>query len=576
MEYAVLHGRPPSRHLRTVALNDIPPDPLGTLSDDGLERPLWTALADRTQVLERLLVRLGQIAGGICIFIAAMVTFAQQAPVGPPLLGLSVAWTLLYSAMLHWWDEPVVAQLRRYALPAFETLLPAVVLVVMHDRQGASYALGSWVPPQLAAVFLFASILRMRTDVPLLMGIVSAASYGAAYAIFLYPEVDPTVLLHSPSMQAVRTMSLALMGGAASLGVRALRTNILKADKAVREQEIFGKYRLEEDIASGGMGRVVLATYAPEGGFERKVAIKLVHPHLARDPAFVERFRTEARLSSRLHHPGIVAALDFGKANDTWFFAMEYVEGRPLADILKDHRLGHTHIAPRLVCAMGLQLADALDHAHAHAADAHGNLLRVLHRDITPSNILLGRSGQFKISDFGVARAIGDGGSLHTDHLVGKPSYVCPEALRNEPVDERSDLWSLAVVLFEAITNKRLFKREAESATLLAVLEDPVPNLDEVRPGLGSAWQLFFDRALARDPAHRFRRASDMAKALRELQAVEGRATPAELADLLDYGEEELPLDDTTGVSLRFPPPREHSATGSWPRLIDDEGAEDR
>jgi serine/threonine-protein kinase len=541
------------------------------VDDEGLSRPLWTALSDRANALERLLVRLGQVAGVLCIVIASIVTFAQQAPMGPPLLLLCVLWTLLYTATLTWWDVPAASGVRRYLLPAFETLLPAFVLVVMHERQGTAYALGSWVPPQLAAVFIFGSILRLRTDVPLVMGVVAGASYGLAYGLFLYPELDSTELLHSPSMQAVRSLSLALTGVAASLGVRALRSTILSADRDVRSRELFGKYRLEDDIASGGMGRVVLATYAPEGGFERKVAIKLVHPHLAKDPMFVERFRTEAELSSRLHHPGIVAALDFGKANDTWFFAMEYVDGRPLADILKDHRMGRRLIEPRLVLAMGLQLADALDHAHAHAAGPDGRLLRVLHRDLTPSNILLDRSGQFKISDFGVARAIGGGDSLHTDHLVGKPSYVCPEALRNFPIDERADLWSLGVVLYEAMANKRLFKRQAESATLLAVLEDPVPPLDEVRPGLGAAWQLFFDQALARDPEHRFRTASDLARALRELQAVEGRATPEEVAELLTFGEEELPLDDTTAdVDLRVPPPREHSATGARPRIVHD------
>ena len=544
---------------------------VASLADDGLERPLWSALSARADELERLLVRLGQLCGALCIVIACIVTFGQGAPMGPPLLGLCVGWTLLYSAILMWWDVPVVATLRRYLLPAFETLVPAMVLVVMHERQGTAYALGSWVPPQLAAVFIFGSILRLRSDVPLLMGTVSAVSYATAYAVFLYPEIDPNELLHSPSMQAVRALSLALVGAAASLGVRSLRATILSADRDVRAKELFGKYRLEEDIASGGMGRVVLATYAPEGGFERKVAIKLVHPHLAKDPMFVERFRTEAELSSRLHHPGIVAALDFGKAKDTWFFAMEYVDGRPLADILKDLRMGRRLIEPRIVLAMGLQLADALDHAHAHAAGPDGRLLRVLHRDLTPSNILLDRSGQFKISDFGVARAMGGGDSLHTDHLVGKPSYVCPEALRNLPIDERADLWSLGVVLYEAIANRRLFKRQAESATLLAVLEDPVPPLDEVRPGLGAAWQLFFDRALARDPERRFRTAADVARALRELQAVEGRATPEEVSELLSFGEEELPLDDTTGdVDLRVPPPREHSATGSRPRMVVD------
>ena len=537
------------------------------VDEDAVERPLWSAISDRASTLERLLVRLGQTIGIVCMGLSAVVTFGLDAPMGPALLVVCVSWTAAYTAVLAFWDVRGTEPIRRWVLPLFESLLPAVILMIMHHLQGADYALGSWVPPQLAAVFILSSILRLRTDLPLTIGVISGVSYAAVYALDLYPYIDPGSLLQSPGMQVVRTVSLMLMGVIGALAVRALRSNILDADRVVREKELFGKYRLGDDIASGGMGRVVLATYAPEGGFERKVAIKVVHPHLAQDPHFVERFRLEAELCSRLHHPGIVAALDFGRTNDTWFFVMEYVDGRPLADILKDFRLARRFIEPRLVVALGLQVADALDHAHAHAADVDGNLLRVLHRDLTPSNILLDRSGQFKISDFGVARAMGGTGSLHTQHLVGKPSYVCPEALRNEPIDERADLWSLAVLLFEALSNRRLFKRKAEAATLLAVLEDQAPPLDVVRPGLGAAWQLFFDRALAKDPTLRFRTAADFARGLHELQAVEGRATPGELSALLAFGEEELPLDDTAegseGQSASIAPPRATSPSSA-------------
>jgi serine/threonine-protein kinase len=298
------------------------------------------------------------------------------------------------------------------------------------------------------------------------------------------------------------------------------------------------------------MGKVVEALYCPEGGFRRRVAVKVIHPHLAGDRRFVDRFRHEAELCSRLHHPGIVAALDFGRSGDTWFFVMEFVDGLPLSELLSEHRQARLPLEPRVVVAMGVQLADALDHAHTHAYDADGRSLRVLHRDLSPSNVLVDHSGQLKISDFGVARALRAGDSLHTKNLVGKPSYVAPEALKNEPIDERADLWSLAVILWEALCNQRLFKRSNEAATMLAVLEDPPPVLDEARPGLGAAWQLFFDTALHRDPQRRYPSAAAFREALCELQRVTGTASMEDIAALVVEGGE-LPLDPTESVFER-------------------------
>jgi serine/threonine-protein kinase len=195
----------------------------------------------------------------------------------------------------------------------------------------------------------------------------------------------------------------------------------------------------------------------------------------------------------------------------------------------------------------------ALDHAHAHAADSQGRLLRVLHRDISPSNVLLDRSGQFKLSDFGVARALAQGDPVRTRHLVGKPSYVAPEVLQDRAVDERADLWSLGVVLYEALTNHRPFKRSSDAATLLAVIEADLPPLALKRPGLSPAWQVFFDRCVAKDPDARFASAEDVHSALLALQAIEGRASASEIAALLGFGDEELPLEHTDDAAVARP-----------------------
>ena len=513
---------------------------------------LWQTLTANTQQLELMMARGGQLAGAICLVLALFMAFGAHARMGPVMVGVSLFVVFGYSLVHSLLSRGAGREVLAWLMPTLEAIFPSVVMALMALTQGPAYALGSWVPPQLFAFFLVASLLRLRTDVPIAMGAAASVSYALAYAFVIMPLVDDDLLLHKPSVQVVRVMALFLMGGVVSLGVETLRRNIGEAGRTMRSQELFGKYRLDADIASGGMGRVVEALYCPEGGFQRRVAIKLIHPHLASDPAFVERFRFEAELSSRLHHPGIVAALDFGRSDDTWFFVMEFVDGVTLSALLRENRQAGLLMEPSLVVAMGLQICDALDHAHAHAHDEHGQLLRVLHRDLSPSNILIDQSGQLKISDFGVARALGSDDSLHTKNLVGKPSYVAPEALKNEPIDERSDLWSLGVMLWEALTNDRLFKRSNEGATLLAVLEDPLPRLEEVRPSLGPEWQDFFDQLLHKDPAHRLASAAAMRDALLQLQRTTGTATAEDIAAMLDEGEELL-LDDDSSEILAHP-----------------------
>jgi len=515
-----------------------------------MEGRLWNELSHSTSDLELMLVRAGQAAGAMCLMLSVFMTYGAGAKMGPTMALISVGVLAFYTAAHAMLVRGIATRQLQILLPSVETLLPSAILAAMAVAQGPAYALGSWVPPQLFAFFLLGSILRLRVDLPIIMGVVASLSYALVCGLLILPMVDDDQLLHKPSVQVVRVTALLALGVVVSLGVRTLKRSIGVAGRSVRSKDLFGKYRLGKHIASGGMGKVVEALYCPEGGFRRRVAVKVIHPHLASDRRFVDRFRQEAELCSRLHHPGIVAALDFGRAGDTWFFVMEFVDGVPLSQLLTEHRQARLPLDPSVVIAMGLQLADALDHAHARSYDAEGHLLRVLHRDLSPSNVLVDRSGQLKISDFGVARALRAGDSLHTMNLVGKPSYVAPEALRNLPIDERSDLWSLAVLLWEALCNQRLFKRANEAATLLAVLEDPPPILDDARPGLGAAWQLFFDIALHRDPERRYPSAAAFRDALLELQRVSGQAGMEEIATLVNT-DGELPLDPTESVFER-------------------------
>ncbi len=217
--------------------------------------------------------------------------------------------------------------------------------------------------------------------------------------------------------------------------------------------ESIGQYRLIERIASGGMGEVFKAKLVREGGFEKIVAIKRMLPNLSHDAAFEARFCSEARLSARLNHTNIVHVYDFGRQADTLFLAMEYVEGVDLRSLLAQLREGGERLPVAVALDIAIQACRGLDYAH-RIKDEQGRELGLIHRDISPSNLLLSFEGEVKLTDFGLAAVRKQAGQ---DHLAGKYSYMPPEQIRGEPLDRRSDLYSLGLVLHEMLTNRQSY-----------------------------------------------------------------------------------------------------------------------
>jgi len=492
---------------------------------------LWDALESSVNDLELALARAGQGVSALGVLIAMYVTVFVSRDMG--LL------TAVIAVVSLWWFFGVHTALSRgvqlaavrIATPIYEILMPGGLLLAIWYAEGAEYALGSWVPPQLYAVFILMSILRLRPYFPTLLGVLAALEYGLLWYFFMSEElVGADNLLHRPPVQAVRMFSLVLTGMAGEVAVRGLRDAIKKANKEVRAKDLFGKYRLGKTIAAGGMGSVVHATYCPEGGFEREVAVKLIHPHLAQDQLFVRRFRNEAKLSARLAHPNIVPALDFGYVDGQYFFAMDFVDGPTLTMIQKYCYDLDAPVPLYVIAHIGREVAEALHHAHVEAVDGKGRVLQVVHRDVSPGNVMFHQSGQIRVLDFGVARALGDAREEHTKTLVGKPSYMAPEQLRADAVDARSDLFSLAVLLWELVCNRSLFRREHDGASMLAVVEDDIPTVDVHRPEVGPHWLAFFERALQRDPNRRFQTASALSQALAGIQDIDGHASNEHIA----------------------------------------------
>ncbi|MBW2524293.1 MAG: serine/threonine protein kinase [Deltaproteobacteria bacterium] len=430
------------------------------------------------------------------------------------------AWSAAACAVyLAWFSVEATLRRRRRAPRALialsvivESTLPSCFLLLATWTQGAAYALSSWLPPMFFAALVLSSTIRLRPWAPLVLALSSAVTIAAAYALVVRPALPPELMdtpIHGAPVQVARSASMVIAGLLSAGLAVVLRRAISKADMTARERDLFGKYRLEQPIGSGGMGTVFRAIYCPEGGFERLVAVKQIHPHLARQPSFVDAFRREAELSARLIHPSIVQVMDFGRIDDRYFLAMEYVEGLTLAAMMARLRHANVRVEPPLVAQVGREILAGLVYSHTGARDRNGDLLRVVHRDLSPANVLMSTNGEVKIGDFGVARALRDAQSAHTRTAVGHAGYMAPEQAMAEPVDERSDLFSLGVVLWELLCGRPLFDRGAEGPTLLALVNDEVAapsSLLSVDP----AWDELLLRALERNPDRRYSTAAAM------------------------------------------------------------------
>jgi serine/threonine-protein kinase len=264
----------------------------------------------------------------------------------------------------------------------------------------------------------------------------------------------------------------------------------------------FGKYQLLRKIASGGMGQIFLAL-EKGAGFERLVVLKLILPHLAEDEEFLSMFLEEARLVARLAHPNLITILDLTEIDNRHCLAMEYVQGDDVRRLEKFARTQGKPLPVGLALRIIAEAAAGLDYAH-QARDALGKPLRLVHRDVSPQNILVGFDGGVKVIDFGVAKAAGSASHTATGVLKGKYPYMSPEQANGQPVDARADLFALGVVLWELITGRRLFKGESDLMTLRLVRDCQVPAPSQLNPKLPPGLDELVLKALAPSPDARF------------------------------------------------------------------------
>ncbi|PKN56733.1 MAG: serine/threonine protein kinase, partial [Deltaproteobacteria bacterium HGW-Deltaproteobacteria-14] len=272
-----------------------------------------------------------------------------------------------------------------------------------------------------------------------------------------------------------------------------------------------GRYELIERLGVGGMAEVWAARQRGVGGFERRVALKRILPRFAGDPAFVERFAAEAHLAETLSHAHIASIYALEEVDGELVIAMELVRGETLQSIIRRAwELTGAPVPPALAAGVIGRVCRALQHAHT-LGDPAGRPLGMVHRDISPSNVLLGYGGEVKLVDFGIARAL----SAFTAGMAGKAGYTSPEQARGDEVDPRADVFSAGVVLWELLTGMRLYGGMEAAATRAAVCApEPARPVLEARPGLPPGLAMVVGRALQKDRAKRYPHAAAMASAL--------------------------------------------------------------
>ncbi|AKQ67578.1 Serine/threonine-protein kinase pkn6 [Myxococcus hansupus] len=263
-----------------------------------------------------------------------------------------------------------------------------------------------------------------------------------------------------------------------------------------------GKYQLVRKLASGGMAEVFLAKAAGPRGFEKTLVLKRILPHLAEDPAFVEMFLGEARLAAQLEHPNIVQIFDFGEAEGSFFLAMELIDGPNLRKLVK--RAAEEALPPAFCAKVIAFAAEGLAYAHEFRDVETGEPLGLIHRDVSPDNILVSRQGAVKVVDFGIAKVAGQGHRTLTGVVKGKVAYMPPEQLQAKGMDRRVDVYALGVVLYELLTGKRPFDATTDVSVMQAILFESFIPVAQRRPDVPVALQQVLDKALAKDRERRY------------------------------------------------------------------------
>jgi serine/threonine protein kinase len=351
----------------------------------------------------------------------------------------------------------------------------------------------------------------------------------------------------------------------APLGIRQCLTRgehtahaFIVGDPAVAVPKQLGRYQVLKHLASGGMAEVLLARTRANDGTTYYVVIKRIRREQAHDARFVRMFLDEAQLAASLYHPNIVRVFEIGEANGEYFFAMEYVHGEDLRKVLIEIHRRDDQLPIATVLGLMTSVAAGLHHAH-EALGPTGTPLGLVHRDVSPANILVAYDGSVKVADFGIAKATLHTAETRSGTLKGKVSYMSPEQVTGRPIDRRSDVFALGIVFYEVITARRLFKGDNDFLTMSAIVQGDIPPPSITRADVPRPLEEIIMKALATNPSDRFQTAEDLRASLERFTNATGlRTSTTGLADYMKklFGQRPEPWltgEESTGpVTIDF------------------------
>lgn len=304
----------------------------------------------------------------------------------------------------------------------------------------------------------------------------------------------------------------------------------------------FAKYRLLARLGHGGMADVYLSVSSGPGGFNKLQVLKVLRPHLTEQPEFLQMFQDEGRLAARLNHPNIVQTNEVGAEGSRFFIAMEYLDGQPLHRVKARARESAAGFPLEMELFVLCQVLEGLEYAHG-LKDYDGTPLNIVHRDVTPQNVFVTYAGQTKLVDFGIAKTL-ESTETQSGVLKGKVAYMAPEQALRDGLDHRADLFSVGVMLWEAVANRRMYNTRAEVEILHKLIQGDIPKIRDVVPDLPLQLEQIIDRALALKPEHRYQDAesfrADLVAFLDAFRKVGGRDVGERVSELFAEEREEI------------------------------------
>jgi serine/threonine protein kinase len=367
--------------------------------------------------------------------------------------------------------------------------------------------------------------VRFSSDV-IYSGVKIGKVYLALSAADLYDSLsrDRTIFVFAV------VFGLVLLSAALVTMDRLSLARALKAEKALEGMTRMGPYLLEKKVAHGGMAELFVAGYERQDGFRKTVAVKRVLPHLAANSDFVNMFIREARLAALLQHPNVVQVIDFGKIQNVYFIAMEYVRGKNLGEVMSYLKEGMTVDQAVFIAS---QVAMGLEYSHSKKDDKSGEALNIVHRDISPQNILISFQGEVKISDFGISKTSSEPSLTHSGVIKGKLAYLSPEQALGQTVDHQADLYALGIVFYEILSGKRLYKFTSDIEAIRSIPEREIPPIKECRQDIPDELNRIVMKCLEKDKRFRYQNAGELLQDLAALR--QGLSTRYDRVNFSDF-----------------------------------------